>query len=366
MVKARIDRRVRRSAAAAGARPAPGQAGRASGAAAAQAGPTSGGASPGVVGAAGAGRERPSREHPARTLRRALAGRSIVRVGGVHDGLSALVADRCGLDALWASGLGIAASHGVPDANILTMGEVRDAARTIVGASRLPVIADCDTGFGEVRNLRRTVVEFEHAGVAAVCIEDKLYPKRNSFGPGEGQKLIDAHEFATKVRAAKEAQRLEEFMIIARVESLIAGESVADALPRAELYAQAGADAVIIHSKQSTPAQVVEFATQWRARGNATPLIAIPTTYNAVTAGELERAGFSMVIYANQVLRAAIGAMESAMRCILESGSSFRIESDIPPVARLFELTGEEEISRYDEWFARAIEETRERAAVCA
>jgi phosphoenolpyruvate phosphomutase len=300
-------------------------------------------------------------EHPATALRRALASGRIVRVGGVHDGLSALVADRCGLDALWASGLGIAASHGVPDANILTMGEVRDAARMIVGASRLPVIADCDTGFGEVRNLRRTVREFEHAGVAAVCIEDKLYPKRNSFGPGDGQKLIDAHEFATKVRAAKEAQSLADFMIIARVESLIAGESVEHALPRAELYVEAGADAIIIHSKQGTPVQVIEFAAEWRQRGHTTPLIAIPTTYNAVTAEELERAGFAMVIYANQVLRAAVGAMEHTMRSIVESGSSSPVEPQIPSVASLFELTGEEEISRYDKWFSQTIAEARQR-----
>ncbi len=301
-----------------------------------------------------------SQERPARALRRALASGQIARAGGVHDGLSALVADRCGLDALWASGLGIAASHGVPDANILTMGEVRDAARVIVSSSNLPVIADCDTGFGEARNLRRTVREFEHAGVAAICIEDKLYPKRNSFGPGEGQELIDPHEFATKVRAAKQTQRHADFMIIARIESLIAGESVDAALQRAELYADAGADAIIIHSKQSSADQVLAFARGWRDRARSTPLVAIPTTYNSVSAVELEQAGFAMVIYANQILRAALGAMERAMRSIIEQGSCAQVEHDIPSVASLFELTGEEAISRYDRWFAQTLEQVRQ------
>lgn len=301
-------------------------------------------------------------EHPATTLRRALAVGRIVRVGGVHDGLSALVADRCGVDALWASGLGIAASHGVPDANILTMGEVCEATRTIVGASRLPVIADCDTGFGEVRNLRRTVSEFEHAGAAAICIEDKIYPKRNSFGPDDGQTLIDAYEFATKIRAAKETQRFADFMVIARLESFIAGETIDSALHRGELYVAAGADALVVHSKAQTPAQVTDFAAEWRERGHTAPLIAIPTTYNEVTAQELESAGFSMVIYANQVLRAAVGAMEQTMRDIVDAGSSRPVESTIPSVASVFELTGEEEISRYDQWFSQAVEEARRRA----
>lgn len=298
-------------------------------------------------------------ETPTATLRRQLQHGKILRVGGVHDALSALVAERCGFDALWASGLGIAASHGVPDANILTLGEVRDAARLIAGACGLPVIADCDTGFGEVRNLRRTIAEFEHAGVAAVCIEDKLYPKRNSFGPSEEQKLIDPYEFATKIRAAKDTQRSSDFLVVARLESLIAGESVSAALARAELYVAAGADALVVHSKSKTPEQVIDFAAAWREQSQLTPLIAIPTTYNEVTTQELERAGFSMVIYANQSLRAAVGAMEATMRRIVEHGSSEPVESEIPSVASIFELTGEEEISRYDQWFSQTTEEAR-------
>ncbi len=306
---------------------------------------------------------RISEETSAASLRRLLARPEILRVGGVHDALSALVAERCGLDGLWASGLGIAACHGVPDANILTLGEVRDATRLIVGASRLPVIADCDTGFGEVRNLRRTVAEFEHAGVAAVCIEDKLYPKRNSFGPAGEQRLIDPYEFGTKIRAAKDTQRSAELLIVARLESLIAGESVEAALGRARLYVDAGADALVVHSKAKTAEQVIEFATRWGEEGQRTPLIAIPTTYNGVSAEELRQAGFSMAIYANQSLRAAVGAMEETMRAIVAAGSSQVVEPTIPSVASIFELTGEDEVSRYDEWFTQTTEEARKLAS---
>jgi phosphoenolpyruvate phosphomutase len=298
-------------------------------------------------------------ETSAAALRRQLARPGLLRVGGVQDALSALIAERCGLDALWASGLGIAACHGVPDANILTLGEVRDAARLIVTASRLPVIADCDTGFGEVRNLRRTVAEFEHAGVAAICIEDKLYPKRNSFGPSSGQHLIDPYEFATKIRAAKDTQRSVDLVVVARVESLIAGETIAEAMARARLYVAAGADAIVVHSKAKTPEQVIEFATAWQAHGHTAPLIAIPTTYSEVTVDELERAGFAMAIYANQSLRAAVGAMTETMRGIVNAGSSFPVEPSIPSVTSIFELTGEEEITRYDKWFEQTTEEAR-------
>ncbi len=302
-------------------------------------------------------------EHPATVLRRELASGRFLRVCGVHDGLSALVADRCGFDALWASGLGIAASRGVPDANILTMGEVREATRTIVSATSLPVIADGGAGFGDVRNLRRTVMEFEHAGVAAICIEDKPDLRRVPLGSEHGEALTDRYEFAIKIRAAKEAQRMSEFLVFARLESLIEGESLDRALERAQLYAEAGADAIVMHSRTQTAAEVTAFAEAWRARGQRTPLVAIPTTYGHVSVEELERAGISVAVYANQVLRAAMGAMEETMRTIVRSGTSLPVEEAIPPVRAVFELTGEEDVSRYDAWFTQAVEESRRGAS---
>jgi phosphoenolpyruvate phosphomutase len=297
-------------------------------------------------------------------LREALAeGRSIA-VGGVHDGLSALIAERCGYDALWASGLGIAAAHGVPDANILTMTEVRDAAAIIARASRLPVISDCDTGFGPVRNLRRTVAEFEDAGVAAVCIEDKLYPKRNSFL--SGQELIDPHEFAMKIRVAKESQRDPAFVVIARLESLIAGRGLEDALDRAALYVDAGADALVVHSRSRTPDEVLEFAREWMGAGCRAPLVAIPTTYHSTTIDELAAGGVTVVIHANQALRAAIRAMEDVSRQILAARSTAPVEEQIAPLGQLFDLTGEGEVERYDQWFAEGAESLRRESVASA
>lgn len=281
---------------------------------------------------------------------------NVVRVGGVHDGLSALIAEDSGFDALWASGLGIAAAHGVPDANILTMTEVCAATEVIARASRLPVISDCDTGFGAVRVLRRMVADFEAAGAAAVCIEDKLYPKRNSFLGG--QELIDAAEFAMKVRVAKESQSDPDFIVIARLESLIAGLGLEDALHRAHLYADAGADAIVVHSKARTPDEVVEFSGRWRDEGQTVPLVAIPTTYCGATVDELAEAGIAMVIYANQALRASIRAMQD-MRRILEQGTSAPLEDEIAPLKTLFDLTGEKDVDRYDQWFDEQIERVR-------
>jgi phosphoenolpyruvate phosphomutase len=294
---------------------------------------------------------------PAAVLRAALQSRAILRVGGVHDGISALVAERCGMNALWASGLGIAAVNGVPDANILTLTEVCDAVALIARTSSLPVIADGDTGYGHVRSLRRLVQELERAGVAAVCIEDKLYPKRNSLL--DGQELIDPCEFAMKLRLAKTTQRDPDFVVLARIESLVAGESGEQALERARIYADAGADALVIHSKAREPAEILDFARAWRDAGQPIPLVAIPTTYNAVTVGDLDEAGIAAVIYANQGLRAAVHAMERAFTEILASGSSESVEGSLVPVLRLFELTGEAEIDRNDTWFAEGLEHIR-------
>jgi phosphoenolpyruvate phosphomutase len=293
-------------------------------------------------------------------LRQLLVADRALRVYGVYDGLSTLVAQRSGCDALWASGLGIAAAHGVPDASILTMTEVRDSAAIIVRASELPVICDCDTGFGELRTLRRMVPEFEQAGVAAVCIEDKLYPKRNSFLPG--QDLIDPQEFATRIQIAKQSQCGPDFMVFARLESLIAGAGMDDAITRAELYVQAGADAIVVHSKAATASEVREFAGHWRSTGQVTPLAVLPTTYSDATFHELEEAGIAIVIYANQALRANVRATTTALDSIGHLGSSGPIETDLAPIAAVFDLTREVDVHACDQEFDDALAQRRGRS----
>ncbi len=283
--------------------------------------------------------ERPPQGPPKTTrLRQMLAAPGIVRVVGVGDGLSAKLGEKHDFDALWASGFAISTAHGVPDASILTMTEYLAAAHVMNSSTNLPVVADCDTGFGDIANVMRMVREYERAGIAAVCMEDKVFPKRNSFTADN--KLLSADEFAAKVRAAKYAQSDSEFVVIARTESLITGHSLDDALYRAELYQQAGADAILIHSKSSSPDEVLTFARQWHTQSDPVPLVAVPTTYYGVTSDELEGAGFAMVIYANHAMRAAWAAVNQAFASIHGSNGTAALEADLPRVAEVLDFSG--------------------------
>lgn len=296
-------------------------------------------------------------QNKAKNLRDMFAAKDIVRVIGVYDGLSAKLGEKHGFHALWASGLAISASYGLPDASILTMTEFLTTANVINKASTLPVIADCDTGFGGVNNVIHMVREYEQAGIAAVCIEDKEFPKRNSFL--EGHLLADAHEFAAKIQAAKKAQTTPDFMVLARLESLIAGKGLQDALYRANIYARAGADAILVHSKASTPAEVLEFAAAWHAQGQTRPLVVVPTTYYTVTSSELAASGIQMVIYANQALRASVQSTDQVLASIQVMGTTAPIEKEIVPVADIFALTETEQIEREENWFSKIVARTK-------
>ncbi|MET7765792.1 isocitrate lyase/phosphoenolpyruvate mutase family protein [Streptomyces sp. NPDC005336] len=297
------------------------------------------------------------RQDKARLLRERLRSGQLLKAVGAHDGFTALLADRHSFDALWVSGLGISASHGLPDASILTMTDFLAAARIADRASKLPVIADCDNGFGDVNNIVHMVSEYERAGIAAVCIEDKRFPKRNSFS--EGQRLADPHEFAANVMAAKKAQRTADFTVIARVESLVAGERVDDALHRADLYTAAGADAIVIHSKAKVADEVLAFAHRFRAAHEHVPLVVIPTTYPLVTEEELTAAGVSVVIYANQMLRAFVGAADSVLSRILADRTAGAADTELVDVRYVLELIGTGAISANSAWQEEATELSR-------
>jgi phosphoenolpyruvate phosphomutase len=187
----------------------------------------------------------PSNTGGAAALRRLLASPGPIVIAGAHHGLGARLVEEAGFHGVWASGFEISASYGVPDASILTMTETLDAARKMADAVRIPVIADCDTGFGNAINAIRTVEAFEAAGVAGLCIEDNIYPKRCSFYPGVRRQLADLDEQALKIKACVNAGS-REFSVIARTEALIAGWGLEEALRRGRAYADAGADAVLI------------------------------------------------------------------------------------------------------------------------
>jgi phosphoenolpyruvate phosphomutase len=273
-------------------------------------------------------------------LRQGLAGDRAVVAVGAHDAMSARLIDNYGFDAVWVSGFGVATmAYGLPDLNLVTMTETLDVTRRIEGVTDLPVVVDCDNGYGGFSNVVRTAVEFDRAGVAAICIEDNLFPKRNSLYQGQSQReLIKTSEQARRLKAAKAAQESPHFVLIARVEALIAGHGVDAAIERAVAYAEAGADAILIHSKDKTLSEIEGFLDQWRQAGLSTPLVAVPTLFPDYTADQLHGKGFAMVILANHPMRASVQAMESTLELLRAEGKPAAADPHIAPVNHIFEL----------------------------
>ena len=274
----------------------------------------------------------------AANLRALLKRPGIIKAVGAHDALSAKLIQQAGFDAVWASGFGISASlKCIPDASFITPTEQLEIERNMAEAATIPIIADCDTGYGNALNVMRTVNDRERAGVAAICIEDNVYPKRCSFYAGVRRELISVEEHSGKIQAAKAAQTVPDFMVIARTETLIAGWGQEEALMRAEAYAAAGADAVLIHSKSPTFDELKAVAKVWSGR---VPLVVVPTIFDGVTAAELEDAGFKIVIYANQAIRASIKAMRDALDVIKRDTRPGSVNDRIVKLKEVYELVG--------------------------
>jgi len=281
----------------------------------------------------------------------------LVRIAGAHNALGARLVERSGFDGVWSSSLEISASHLVPDADILTMSEFLAAAQSMAWAVRIPVVADCNAGYGSVNNVIHMVQKYEAAGVAAVCIEDKQYPKVNSFVSGR-QELVSIDQFMAKIRAAKSARADADFMIIARVEAFIAGLGQEEALRRAHSYVEAGADVILIHNNKKTPQEIVDFIEAWDF---SVPLAVIPTTYYAITTSELEALGVKLVVYANQGLRASIRAMTDTFAEILRTGTTASIEKKVTSITEILSLQGFSEFQQNERTYSVA-DSTRTRA----
>lgn len=267
-------------------------------------------------------------------LRDVLTSTDITRIAGAHTALGARIAEESGFDAIWSSSLEVSAARCLPDASLLSMSEYVDAARHMQSQVRIPVVADVDTGYGNNMNVAHMVHEYEAAGITAVCMEDKVFPKMNSFVATD-HSLLETDQFASKIAAAKSSQRTDDFMLIARTEALIDGREMTEALDRCRAYVKAGADGLLIHSKKKTNAQIREFMSRWHG---SVPIIVIPTTYPSWNIGEIATAGISAAIYANQGLRATITALRHAYGQIIESGSSEPIEPLIASVSDIFAL----------------------------
>ncbi len=283
-------------------------------------------------------------------LRKGLAAAAPLVTVGAHDAMCAQLIEAHGFDAVWVSGFGVATmTHALPDLNLTTMTETLAAAVRIDGATGLPVVADCDNGFGGLSNVVRTVVEFERAGIGGICIEDNLFPKRNSLYQGQSKRdLIAPDEQARRIRAGKAAQETDSFIFVARVEALIAGHGVEAACERADAYVDAGADAILIHSKDKSLQEIEGFLGAWAGRGK-TPLVAVPTLFPDYTDRELFDKGFQMVILANHPMRAAVQAMEQTLETLRTERKAAAVDPHISSVDHIFELVRTKEAIALEE-----------------
>ncbi len=267
-----------------------------------------------------------------------------------HNGLSAKIAEEAGFKGIWGSGLSISASLGVRDNNEASWTQVLEVVEFMSDATSIPILLDGDTGYGNFNNMRRLVKKLEQRNIAGVCIEDKLFPKTNSFIRGEKQPLAEIDEFAGKIKAGKDSQLDDDFCIVARVEALIAGWGLAEALKRAEAYRLAGADAILMHSKISKPDEILAFMKEW---GNRCPVVIVPTKYYATPTQVFRDAGISLVIWANHQLRSAITAMQETVNKIYTTQSLIEVEDKVAPLKEVFRLQNDDELQMAENLYLR-------------
>jgi len=275
-------------------------------------------------------------------LREMLTSASLDFIMEAHNGVSARIVEEAGFKGIWASGLTMSAQFGVRDNNEASWTQVVDMIEFMSDASSLPILLDGDTGYGNFNNFRRLIHKLEQRGVAGVCIEDKLFPKTNSFIDGDRQPLADVDEFCGKIKAGKDSQLDSDFSVVARVEALISGWGMDEALRRAEAYHAAGADAILIHSKRSKADEIVTFAKEWAGRS---PLVIVPTKYYSTPTDVYRRADINLIIWANHLLRAAIPAMQAVARDIYEQETLIEVEDRVGTVDEIFRLQGAAEYS---------------------
>lgn len=271
-------------------------------------------------------------------LRQAMTEKDLVIGVGARDALEAKIIEEAGFDFVWAGSLGVSATYAVPDASLISMSQFLEASRAMNEVIEIPIITDCDTGYGNANNVAYAVRRFEEAGIAGISIEDKKFPKDNSLLAGGRQDLASIEEFAGRIRAAVDTRRQQQFMVIARVEALIAGWGQDEAYQRASSYVEAGADCILIHSKAKTPDEILEFVKNW---DKPVPLVLVPTNYPSLTeqmVRDLKKV--RLFIYANQPMRAAVKAQQDLLAEIKRAGGIHTIEDRMVPVSRVFELQG--------------------------
>ncbi|EDP66793.1 phosphoenolpyruvate phosphomutase [alpha proteobacterium BAL199] len=286
-----------------------------------------------------------------RMLKDRIAERGLVQVMAGHSPLSARLAADAGFDGIWASGFELSALHGLPDVSLVSMTQHLETMRSMAESSGLPVIADIDTGFGNAINVIHAIEQYERAGAAAVVIEDKSFPKVTSLIAGGRQDLLRVEEFQGKIEAACAAREDSDFLVIARCEALIAGLGEAEALARSAAYEEAGADMILIHSKQKSPDEVESFVRAWTGKA---PIVVVPTAYPDFTVARMKALGkIAVTIWGNHAIRAAVTAMQQVFAQILADGGIQGADRDIVSVEEIFRLQGMDRVKADEKRFLR-------------
>ncbi|MFC3885409.1 phosphoenolpyruvate mutase [Bacillus songklensis] len=287
-------------------------------------------------------------------LRNLINSKQLESIMEAHNALSAKIVEEAGFKGIWASGLSISATMGVRDNNEASWTQVLEVLEFMSDATSIPILLDGDTGYGNFNNARRLVKKLEQRHIAGVCIEDKLFPKTNSFIRGEAQPLADINEFCGKIKAMKDSQVDDDFVVISRVEAFIAGWGLEEALKRAEAYRKAGTDAILIHSKRSDAVEIEAFMKEW---GGRLPVVIVPTKYYSVPTDRFRDLGISLIIWANHNLRASIKAMQKISSQIYQDESLLNVEGGVSPLEEVFRLQGAEELAAAEQIYLRSSEQ---------
>ena len=281
------------------------------------------------------------------SLRRMLSVKPLIRFLDIHNAISGLIIEHTKLeingvvqefDGMWGSSLTDSTAKGKPDTEAVDVSSRLSTLGEVLDVTTKPVIYDADTG-GQIEHFQLTVRTLERLGVSAAIIEDKTGLKKNSLFGNEVPQTQDSIEnFCDKISSAKQAQVTDDFMVIARIESLILDAGMDDAVARAKAYLKAGADGIMIHSRKKDPSEIFEFCHLYSTFSENKPLVVVPSSFNTVTEGELEKAGVNIVIYANQLLRSAFPAMQETAETILKNSRSFECDARMLSIKEILEL----------------------------
>ena len=280
-------------------------------------------------------------------LKRLINSKDIVKILESHNSLTGLIIDKINVkknkkifefDGMWSSSLTDSATKGLPDNSSLSFSARISSLNDIMDVTTKPLVFDADNG-GQIEHLPFLVRSLERSGVSAIIMEDKVGLKKNSLFKNQSDTKQDKPQlFANKIKKICSTRRSQDFMVIARIESFIVGKGLKDALNRAEIYSKAGADAILIHSKEKTPAEIFSFAREFKKSKNFIPLVSVPSTYSKVYEKDLIRNGFKLVIYANQLLRSAYPAMQNTAKTILKNRRAFEADKKIIPIKEIINL----------------------------